>query len=43
MSEPQSGQEMRRRQRTKNWVMLVVLVAFVVVVYFTAVVRMGSG
>ncbi len=43
MDEPRSADEQRRRQKVKNWVLLAVLVAFVVVVYFTAIVRMGGG
>ena len=41
--QPPSGAEFRRRQRTKNWVLLAVLVGFVVVVYLVALVRMGGA
>ena len=43
MVDPQNAEERRRRQKIKNWAMLAALVIFVVVVYFTAIVRMGSG
>lgn len=35
--------EAQRRQRKKNLVVLGILVAFVVLVYFIAIVRMGGG
>ena len=41
--EPQDAQEFRRRRRVKNWVLFGVLVAFVVVVYFVSLIRMGGG
>ena len=41
--DPQDGQEFRRQRRTKNWVLFAVLVAFVVVVYFVSLIRMGGG
>ena len=43
MSEPQSGQAFRRKRRAKNWAMLAALVAFVVIIYFVAIIRMGGG
>jgi hypothetical protein len=33
----------RKRQKTKNWVLLGVLFVFVVVVYFVSIIRMGGG
>jgi len=38
-----SRSEVHRRQRVKNWAILAVLVTFVVLVYFVAIVRMGGG
>ena len=38
-----SRSEVHRRQRVKNWAILAVLVMFVVLVYFVAIVRMGGG
>jgi len=35
--------ERRKRQKVKNWVLLGVLLTFVVVVYFVAIIRMGGG
>ena len=35
--------EVQRRQRKKNLVVMGILVAFVVLVYFIAIVRMGGG
>lgn len=35
--------EVHRRQRTKNLALLVVLVAFAVLVYFVAIVRMSGS
>ena len=32
-----------KRQKMKNWALLGVLVAFVVVVYFVSIIRMGGG
>lgn len=43
MSEPQSGREFRRKRRARNWAMFAALVAFVVIIYFVAVIRMGGG
>lgn len=46
MSERQDGGEredrLRRQKRTRNWVMLVALLAFVVVIYFVALAKMGG-
>ncbi len=33
--------ELHRRQRVKNWTLLAALVAFIVLVYFVSIVRMG--
>lgn len=41
MSEKPGRSEMHRRQRAKNWALLAVLVAFIVLVYFVSIVRMG--
>lgn len=35
--------EVHRKQRSKNLALLVALLAFVVVVYFVSLVRMGGG
>ena len=35
--------ELHRRQRTKNLALMAILVAFVIIVYFVAIVRMGGG
>jgi hypothetical protein len=32
-----------KRQKTKNWALLAVLFAFVAVVYFVSIIRMGGG
>jgi len=32
-----------KRQRKKNWALLAVLFAFVVIVYFVSIIRMGGG
>lgn len=39
----ENGDERRRRQKMKNWVTLIALLTFVVVVYFVALIRMGGG
>lgn len=41
--DPRDGKEFRRRRRVKNWALFGVLVAFVVVVYFVSLIRMGGG
>lgn len=38
-----TGEEMRRRRRGKNLAMLGALMAFVVIVYLVAIVRMSGG
>ena len=35
-------QELMRRRRSKNWALAAALVAFVVIVYFVSLVRMGG-
>ena len=35
--------ELHRRQRTKNFALMAVLIGFVVLVYFVAIVRMSGG
>lgn len=35
--------EARRRQRRKNLVVMAILVAFVILIYFVAIVRMSGG
>lgn len=42
MDEEQERSEYKRRQRTKNWTLLAALVAFIVLVYFVSIVRIGS-
>ena len=37
------GRELRRRQRTKNWLLFALLLGFVVIVYLVSLVRMGAG
>lgn len=37
------AKEFRRRRRVKNWALFGVLVAFVVIVYFVSLIRMGGG
>ena len=41
LDDPQD-EERRRRLRAKNWALFAVLMAFVVVVYFVAIVRMSG-
>ena len=36
-------EDFRRKRRGRNWALLAVLVAFVVLVYFVALIRMGGG
>ena len=40
MTEPENSDDLRRRQRTKNFALAGVLIAFVVVVYLVSIVRM---
>lgn len=39
----QKRKEFRRKRRAKNYALLAVLAAFVVIVYFVALVRMGGS
>jgi hypothetical protein len=39
---PGNGHEFRRRRRAKNWALFALLLAFVVIVYFVSIVRMGG-
>lgn len=39
--EKKERSEVHRRQRVKNWTLLAALVAFIVLVYFVSIVRMG--
>ena len=41
--QPERGADVRRRLRTKNLVVMAVLIAFVVLVYLVSLVRMGGG
>lgn len=43
MADKKERSEMHRRQRTKNWALLAALVAFIVLVYFVSIVRMGMN
>ena len=40
---PTEADELRRRQRGKNLAILFALLAFVVLIYIVALVRMGGG
>lgn len=40
MSE--QGDKLRRQKRIRNWVMLLALLAFVVIIYFVALAKMGG-
>ena len=42
MGERRPHSYMHRKQRAKNWVLLVVLFAFIAVVYLVTIVRMGG-
>lgn len=42
-AESEYRSELHRRQRVKNLALMAVLVGFVVLVYFVAIVRMGGG
>ena len=37
------AQEFIRRRRSRNWTLAAVLLAFVVIVYFVSLVRMGAS
>ena len=43
MAMTDKDDDRRKRQKTKNWVLLGVLFVFVVVVYFVSIIRMGGG
>ena len=43
MPETEKREDFRRSRRVKNWALAAALVAFVVVVYFVSLVRMGGG
>ena len=43
MTEPENSEELQRRRRTKNIVLLAVLFCFVAVIYVVSIVRMGGG
>jgi hypothetical protein len=42
MAKKSYRSDMHRRQRTKNFALLVALLAFVVIVFFVSLVRMGG-
>ena len=39
----ENDNDRKRRQKIKNWALLAALLAFVVVVYFVSIIRMGGG
>lgn len=39
----ENDNDRKRRQKIKNWALLAVLLAFVVVVYFVSIIRMGGN
>ena len=41
--QPERGADVRRRLRVKNFVVMGVLIAFVILVYLVSLVRMGGG
>ncbi len=43
MREHEGADERRRRQRAKNWTLVAVLLAFVVLVYVVSIVRMSGS
>jgi hypothetical protein len=43
MAKLEKGDDLRRRQKTKNLTLAAALLAFVVVVYLVSIVRMGGG
>ncbi len=43
MAEEEGREERKRKQRGKNLILLAVLLAFVVLVYFVSIVRMGAN
>ncbi len=43
MTEPENSDHLRRRQRTKNFTLAGILLAFVLGVYLVSIVRMTGG
>lgn len=43
LEDREDAKTFRRKRRVKNWALFAVLLTFVVVVYFVAIVRMGGG
>jgi len=43
VTERDAAEERRRRQRTKNWTLVAVLLAFVAVIYAVTIVRMSGS
>lgn len=43
VSDVERSDEDRRRLKTRNWVLFAVLLAFVIVLYFVSIVRMGAN
>ena len=41
--DAEARQALERRRRTRNWALFAVLLGFVVLVYFVAIVRMSGG
>ena len=41
--DPNAEDQIRRRQRAKNWALFAALVGFVVIVYFVSIVKMSGG
>ena len=41
--QPERGADLRRRLRTKNFVVMGLLIAFVILIYLVSLVRMGGG
>ena len=42
MTDDKGREELKRKLRSKNLILLAVLLAFVVLVYFVSIVRMGA-
>ena len=42
VQQPRGDEELRRRQRVKNWTLLGVLIGFVVIIYLVTLARMGG-
>ncbi|MEM7172388.1 MAG: hypothetical protein AAF530_19630 [Pseudomonadota bacterium] len=43
MKERERQNDMQRQRRIKNWALLAVLLAFVILVYFVSIIRMGGA